>query len=183
MHFLWHANLQLANQVFRSCWKEDILKTTIFIVLLKHNFDKFSLKMAFCKEAKIGERWWIRRKRSLIGPKPENRKTRIGTKMCHKNPQKPIFVVWNGTSKVVLFLALEVVLKLTLEMLKSGTKTNSPIYIYIYVYMAKASFSAYALGKNMLKHWGKVYFSTKKKHNQFWSSFLFLPFSLLPRNG
>ena len=32
--------------------------------------------------------------------------------------------------EVVLFITLEVVLKLTLERLKSGTKTNSPVYIY-----------------------------------------------------
>ena len=46
-------------------------------------------KNGIWKEAqKIGERRWIRRRRSLIGPKPENRKTRIGTKIYHKNPQK-----------------------------------------------------------------------------------------------
>ena len=44
--------------------------------------------------------------------------------------------------------------------------------------MAKASFSAYVLGQNVLKTGEKVHFSTKKNHDQFWSSFLFLPFSL-----
>ena len=49
---------------------------------------------------------------------------------------------------------------------------------------AKASFSAYVLGKNVLKTGEKVHFSTKEKHDQFWSSFLFLPFSLFwPQNG
>ena len=45
--------------------------------------------------------------------------------------------------------------------------------------MAKASFSAYVLVKILLKTGEKVHFSTKKKHDRFWSSFLFLPFSLL----
>ena len=45
--------------------------------------------------------------------------------------------------------------------------------------MATASFSAYVLVKKLLKTGEKVHFSpTKKKHDQFWSSFLFLPFSL-----
>ena len=71
----------------------------------------------------------------------------------------------------------EVVLFLTLERLKRGTKTKSSACIYIYIYMAKASFSAYVLVKNLRKTREKVHFSTKK-HDQFWSSFLFLPFSL-----
>ena len=50
--------------------------------------------------------------------------------------------------------------------------------MYIYIYMAKASFAAYVLGKNVFQTGGKVYFSTKKKHDQFWSFFLFLPFSI-----
>ena len=80
--------------------------------------------------------WWIRRKRSLIGAKSQNRKTPIGTKICHKNPQNnPIFVVrkWSP-QEVVLFLTLEVVLLLALERLKRGTKTNSPAYVCIYIY-------------------------------------------------
>ena len=79
-------------------------------------------------------RCWITSQSSLIGPKTQNRKTLIGTKICHKNPSKnPIFVVrkWDP-QEVVLFLTLEVVPKLTLERLKSGTETNSPAYIYIY---------------------------------------------------
>ena len=36
---------------------------------------------------------------------------------------------------MVLFLTLEVVLFLTLERLKRGTKTNSPAYIYIYIWL------------------------------------------------
>ena len=44
--------------------------------------------------------------------------------------------------------------------------------------MAEASFSAYVLVKMLLKTGEKVHFSTKKKHDQFWSSFFFLPFSL-----
>ena len=44
--------------------------------------------------------------------------------------------------------------------------------------LAKASFSAYLLGKILLKTGENVHFSTKKKHDQSWSSFLFLPFSL-----
>ena len=36
---------------------------------------------------------------------------------------------------MVLFLALEVVLKLTLGRLKRGTETDSPAYLYIYIYI------------------------------------------------
>ena len=59
------------------------------------------------------------------------KKTRIGTKMCHKNPQKNLFLLCeNGPpQEVVLFLTLEVVLFLTLERLKRGTETNSPAYV------------------------------------------------------
>ena len=39
-----------------------------------------------------------------------------------------------GPQEVVLFLALEVVLFLTLERPKSGPTTNSPADIYIYIY-------------------------------------------------
>ena len=42
--------------------------------------------------------------------------------------------------------------------------------------MAKASFSAYVLGKILLKTGGKVHFFDQKKHDQFWSSFCFFPF-------
>ena len=42
--------------------------------------------------------------------------------------------------EVVLFLTLEVVLKLTLESQKSGTKTNSPAYIYIYISLSISFF-------------------------------------------
>ena len=37
--------------------------------------------------------------------------------------------------KVVLFLTLEVVLKLIIERLKRGTKINFPAYIYIYIFV------------------------------------------------
>ena len=52
------------------------------------------------------------------------------------------------------------------------------LYIYIYIYMAKASLSAYVLLKIMLQNAEKVHFLAKKKHDQIWSSLLFLPFSL-----
>ena len=53
------------------------------------------------------------------------------------------------------------------------------MYIYIYyIYVAKASFSAYVLVNILLKNWGKSVLFDQKKHDQFWSSFLFLPFSL-----
>ena len=54
--------------------------------------------------------------------------------LAQKSSKNPIFVVrkW-APQKVVLFLTLEVVPKLTLERLKSGTETNSPAYIYIYM--------------------------------------------------
>ena len=47
--------------------------------------------------------------------------------LSQKSSKNPIFVVrkW-APQEVVLFLTLEVVPKLTLERLKSGTKTNSP---------------------------------------------------------
>ena len=53
--------------------------------------------------------------------------------LSQKSSKNPIFVVrkW-APQKVVLFLTLEVVPKLTLERPKSGTKTNSPAHIYIY---------------------------------------------------
>ena len=44
-------------------------------------------------------------------------------------------------------------------------------------FVAKASFSAYVLLKKRLKL-GKNCTFRPKKHDQFWSSFLFLPFSL-----
>ena len=49
----------------------------------------------------------------------------------------------------------------------------------MYMYLAKASFFAYLLVKNLLKTWEKVHFLTEKKHDQFWSSFLFLPYPFL----
>ena len=55
-------------------------------------------------------------------------------------------------------------------------------YTGIYIYMAKASFSAYVLGNFLLKTGEKVHFSTKK-HDRFWSSFLFLPFSFFSSKG
>ena len=51
----------------------------------------------------------------------------------------------------------------------------TPQHIYIW---PRPRFSAYLLGKTLLKTGEKVHFSTKKKHGHFWSSFLFLPFSL-----
>ena len=57
--------------------------------------------------------------------------------LSQKSSKNPIFVVreWDP-QEVVLFLTLEVVPKLTLERLKSGTETNSPAYIYIiYIYI------------------------------------------------
>ena len=44
--------------------------------------------------------------------------------------------------------------------------------------MAKASFSAYLLGNFLLKAGEKSTLFDQKKHDQLWSSFLFLPFSL-----
>ena len=55
-------------------------------------------------------------------------KTLIGTKLCHKNPQKLLSSVKMVPQQVVLFLTLEVVLFLTLEGLKGGTETNSPAF-------------------------------------------------------
>ena len=49
------------------------------------------------------------------------------------------------------------------------------------MYVAKASVSAYLLGEMLLKIGVKCNFQPKK-HDQFWSSFLF-PFSFLPQNG
>ena len=43
--------------------------------------------------------------------------------------------------------------------------------------MAKASFSAYVLGKNVLKTGGKVHFSTKKSTTDFGCLFCSSPFS------
>ena len=85
----------------------------------------------FQKRQKSWERRWTRRNSSLIGPKPENRKTLIGTKMCHKQPQKIIFVVWKWSPQEVQFLTVEVVLFLTLERPRRGTETKSPAHIYI----------------------------------------------------
>ena len=42
--------------------------------------------------------------------------------------------------------------------------------------MAKASFSGYVLGKNVLKIGGKVYFSTKKSTTNFGRRFCSFPF-------
>ena len=42
--------------------------------------------------------------------------------------------------------------------------------------MAKASFSAYVLGKNVLKTGGKVYFSTKETTTNFGRPFCSFPF-------
>ena len=53
-----------------------------------------------------------------------------------------------------------------------------PIFAHFVFFSAKASFSAYLLGNILLKTGRKVHFSEKKKHDQFCSSFLFLPFSL-----
>ena len=84
------------------------------------------------------ERCWITSQRSLIGPKTQNRKTLIDTNICHKNPQKPYFCsAKTGPQEVVLLLTLEVVLFLTLERPKRGTKTNSPAHIYIYIHIRK----------------------------------------------
>ena len=49
---------------------------------------------------------------------------------------------------------------------------------YSGINMAKASFSAYALLKKCLKLQKESALLGQKKHDQFWSSFLFLPFSL-----
>ena len=45
----------------------------------------------------------------------------------------------------------------------------------IYIYMAKASFSAYVLGKHLLKTGEKVQFSTKKNTTNFGLPFCFFP--------
>ena len=117
--------------------RQPFLKKNYFYsVFLKNNVKKnLNFWTALPQKKKIA-RCWITSESSLIGPKTQNTKTLIGTKICHKNPQKnPIFVVrkW-APQEVVLFLTLEVVPKLTLERPKSGTKTNSPAYIYIYGY-------------------------------------------------
>ena len=49
-------------------------------------------------------------------------------------------------------------------------------YIYIYIYIAKASFSAYVLGKNLLKTGDTVHFSTKKSTTNFGLPFCSFPF-------
>ena len=54
--------------------------------------------------------------------------------MSQKSSKKPYFCSAKMVpQEVVLFLTLEVVLLLTLERPKSGTKTNSPAHIYIYI--------------------------------------------------
>ena len=92
--------------------------------------------LIFCLFAKKDflERWWIRSKRSLIGPKNRKKNTNWHQNLSQKSSKTPIFVVrkWSP-QEVVLFLTLEVVLFLALERLKRGTKTNSPAYIYIYI--------------------------------------------------
>ena len=67
--------------------------------------------------------------------------------ICHKIPQKnTIFCsVKNETSKGGTVLTLEVVLKLTLERLKRGTKTNSPAYIYIHTLGVSLKLKPYIL--------------------------------------
>ena len=106
-----------------------------FFCFRKRCQKKPKLFLPLCPKKMFLERCWITSQRSLIGPKTENRKTLIDTKICHKNPQKPYFCSAKMVpQEVVLFLTLEVVLFLTLERPKSGTKTNSPAYIYIYIY-------------------------------------------------
>ena len=60
----------------------------------------------------------------------------------------------------------------------SSLFASSAKYIYIYIYMPKASFSAYVLVKILLKTGEKSALFDQKMRDQFWSSFLFLPFSL-----
>ena len=109
--------------------RQPFLKKTYFYSVFWKTMSKKNLAFwTALPQKKKFARCWITSESSLIGPKTQNTKTLIGTKICHKNPQKnPIFVVrkW-APQEVVLFLTLEVVPKLTLERPKSGTKTNSP---------------------------------------------------------
>ena len=59
---------------------------------------------------------------------------------------------------MVLFLTLEVVPKLTLERLKSGTETNSPAYIYIYIERERESALVWESFTERMEgggHWGQ----------------------------
>ena len=82
------------------------------------------------------ERCWIASQSSLIGATTtKQRKHQLTPKCVTKILKNPYFCSAKMVpEEVVLFLTLEVVLKLTLESQKSGTKTNSPAYIYIYIY-------------------------------------------------
>ena len=53
----------------------------------------------------------------------------------------------------------------------------------IYIYMAKASFSAYVLGKNLLKTGENVYFWAKKSTTNFGRPFVPSLFPFLPQKG
>ena len=82
--------------------------------------------------------------------------------LSQKSSKNPIFVVrkW-APQEVVLFLTLEVVPKLTLERLKSGTKTNSPAYIYmciyIYIYIQNIFVPLAAICDNFREFFGLEY--------------------------
>ena len=56
-------------------------------------------------------------------------------------------------------------------------------HIYIYIYMAKASFSAYVLGKILLRTQEKAHFSTKKSTTNFGRAFRSFPFPRFASNG
>ena len=57
------------------------------------------------------------------------------------------------------------------------------IFLGINIVMAKASFSAYVLGKNVLKTGGKVHFSTKKARPILVVLFVPSLFPFWPQNG
>ena len=120
---------------FSKLLKKPSFKNPYFIVLYDTQFVKISKKWLFQKRPTIS--WEKRMKEVTNWAKAREQKNTNGTKMCHTNPQKPYFCsVKRVPQKVALFLALEVVLLLTLERLKRGTETNSPAHIYIYIYGA-----------------------------------------------
>ena len=128
MHLLWHTNLQLVNQVFWSCWRQ--LFYSVFRDSNSNNLEQE--RPPWQKQKNLGK--MINKKKEVTNwaKARKQRNTIRHQNLSHKSLKTLFFVVlqWSP-QKVVLFLTLDVVLKLTLERLKRGTKTNSPAHIYI----------------------------------------------------
>ena len=131
----------------------------------------------------LGHLCWSSNRRS-VDPEPSLKGLRSAERSVFFKKRGPELTLYEGSDVVPHPAVQHIYIYILCSPLSEGvdththTHTHTYIYIYIYIYMAKALFSTYLLGNCLLKAGEKVHFSTKKRHDQLWSSFLFSPFCL-----